>query len=183
MSDSTHAPSPVPGTLPIPTPAQTARDALGRLVAVTWGAGPADATGRWLVAVDGSAGSLRAVAAAVRLVRSAGHAAAAPGGGPGIDLVHVHTWLVKEAAEIELPRRGWQASADARALLEAAGIAWRLHVRMGEAAEEIVALAQSLGSLGIAIGSHGLTAAESILLGSVAYRVVHLGKVPVLILR
>lgn len=56
-------------------------------------------------------------------------------------------------------------------------------VFMGEAAEEIVALAQELGSRGIAIGSHGPTARQSIFLGSVAYKVVHLGKVPVLIVR
>jgi len=100
-----------------------------------------------------------------------------------VDLVHVHPWLVKEAAEAELARRGWHAAAAARALMDEAGIAWRLHVRMGEAAEEIVALAQELGSRGIAIGSHGLTATESLFLGSVAYKVVHLGKVPVLIVR
>lgn len=170
-------PSTPPGTTPTPPPTQTARDTLGRMVAATWGDVHAGEPGRWLVAVDGSPGSLRATAAALRLVQ------AGAGGGAGVDLVHVHPWLVKEAAEVELPRRGWRASAAARALLEEAGIAWRLHVRMGEAAEEIVALAQGLGSLGIAIGSHGLTAAESILLGSVAYRVVHLGKVPVLIVR
>ena len=84
---------------------------------------------------------------------------------------------------MELARRGWHATAAVRALMDEAGIAWRLHVRMGEAAEEIVALAQQLGSQGIAIGSHGLTATESLFLGSVAYKVVHLGKVPVLIVR
>ena len=84
---------------------------------------------------------------------------------------------------MELARRGWHATTAARAHMDEAGIAWRLHVRMGEAAEEIVALAQELGSQGIAIGSHGLTATESLFLGSVAYKVVHLGKVPVLIVR
>ncbi|MDO8279031.1 MAG: universal stress protein [Burkholderiaceae bacterium] len=52
---------------------------------------------------------------------------------------------------------------------------------MGEAAEEIVALAQQLGSRGIALGSRGLTATESLFLGSIAYKVVPLAKVPVLI--
>ena len=71
----------------------------------------------------------------------------------------------------------------ARALMDEAGIAWRLHVRLDKTAEEIVALARELGGQGIAIGSHGLTATESLLLGSVADRVVHLGKVPTLIVR
>lgn len=170
-------------TLPtaIPAPDRSARDELGRLIAVDWGAPAAAAAAgthdraRWLVAVDGSEGSLRAAQMVARLIADESRA--------GVDLVHVHPWLVKEAAELELPRRGWHAAAAARGLMEEAGIAWRLHVRMGEAAEQIVALAEELGSRGIAIGSHGLTATESLFLGSVAYKVVHLGKVPVLIVR
>ncbi|HEY0887049.1 MAG TPA: universal stress protein [Ramlibacter sp.] len=162
----------------IPAPDRTARDEFGRLIAASWGAAPDDhagGSGRWLVAVDGSAGALRAAATAARLV--AGQARLA------IDLVHVHPWLVKEAAEVELARRGWRATAAVRALMDEAGVAWRLHVRMGEAAEEIVALGQQLRSQGIVIGSRGLAATESLLLGSVAYKVVHLAKVPVLIVR
>lgn len=162
----------------IPTPDRSIRDELGRLVAASWGRVPADRAGRsgtWLVAIDGSEGALQAAAMAARLVAAEALA--------DVDLVHVPPWLTKEAAEAELPRRGWQASAAARALMDKAGIAWRLHVRMGEAAEQIVALSQELGSRAIAIGSHGLTATESVLLGSVAYKVVHLGKVPVLIVR
>jgi len=162
----------------VPAPDRTTRDDLGRLVAASWGAEPdshAGRAGRWLVAVDGSEGSFRAASMAARLVGAEART--------GVDLVHVHPWLVKEAAEVELARRGWHATAAARALMDEAGIAWRLHVRMGAAAEEIVALAQELDSLGIVIGSHGLTATESLFLGSVAYKVVHLGKVPVLIVR
>jgi nucleotide-binding universal stress UspA family protein len=162
----------------IPAPDRTARDELDRLVAASWGTAAdshAGRSSRWLVAVDGSDGSLRAALVAARLI------AAEPRS--GVDLVHIHPWLVKEAAEVELARRGWHATAAARALMDEAGIAWRLHVRMGEAAEKIVALAQELGSQGIAIGSHGLTATESLFLGSVAGKVVHLGKVPVLIVR
>lgn len=54
---------------------------------------------------------------------------------------------------------------------------------MGPSAPEVVRWAEALASRGIAIGSHGLTAAESLFLGSVAYKVVHLAKVPVLIVR
>lgn len=158
---------------PAPAPDQSARDAFGRLVAASWGAAPAQHAGRWLAAIDGSEGSLRAASMAARLI------AIEPS--VGIDVVHVHPWRVKEAAEVELASRGWHATAAARALMDQAGIAWRLHVRMGEAAEEIVALAQELGSQGIVIGSHGLTATETLMLGSVAQRVVHLGKMPVLI--
>lgn len=158
------------------------RDDNGRLVSVTWhGAGTMDLTGddsgsaRWLVAVDGSECSLRAVAMAAQLVALEPHAELA--------LVHVQPWLSKEAAETELPRRGWAATAQARALLDAAPVRWRLHAVMGETAQEIAGLADALGSRGIVIGSRGLTAAESLFLGSVAYKVVHSAKLPVLIVR
>ncbi|MDP1533046.1 MAG: universal stress protein [Rubrivivax sp.] len=163
---------------PTPTPTAQRRDDIDRLIAVTWhGAGASDDAGRrhWLAAVDGSDCSLRSLSMVVRLVEVERSGA--------VDLVNVQPWLVKEAAETELPRRGWQATAQARQLLDAASIRWRLHVVMGEAAPEIARMAQALGSRGIAIGSHGLTAAESLLLGSVAYQVVHLAKGPVLIVR
>lgn len=173
----TSTPSTPPAS-PVPNPGTTTRDEHGRLVAANWGGAPegrAGHAGTWLVAVDGSEGALRAAAMAARLVAAEALAA--------VDLVHVLPWLTKEAAETELPRRGWQASAAARALMDEAGIAWRLHVRLGQPAEQVVALSQELGSRGIAIGSHGLSATEQLLLGSVAYKVVHLGKVPVLVVR
>ncbi len=163
-----------------PPPTLERRDDIGRLVAVTWrsaGAGAWDnpAGGRWLVAIDGSECSLRTLAKVADLV--------ALGRDNEVDLVHVQPWLVKEAAETELPRRGWAATARARGLLDAASIRWRLHAILGEAAPEIAGMADALGSRGIAIGSHGLTAAESLLLGSVASKVLHLAARPVLIVR
>ena len=162
----------------VPTPALERRDDIGRLVALTWhgaGAGASAAGGRWLVAIDGSACSLRTLNTAAGLV--------ALGRDNEVDLVNVQPWLVKEAAETELPRRGWAATAQAREWLDAASVRWRLHVVLGEAAPEIARMADALGSSAIAIGSHGLTATESLLLGSVAYKVLHLAKRPVLIVR
>ena len=162
----------------MPVPVFEQRDDIGRVVSVTWqGMDAVEATrsDRWLVAVDGSAGSLRAV----EMVASM----AAVEQGAGVDLVHVQSWLNKEAAETELARRGWAATAQARQALDAAGVSWRLMSLRGEEAPEIVHLAEALGSRGIAIGSRGLTAAESVLLGSVAYKVVHLAKSSVLLVR
>lgn len=162
----------------MPAPSLERRDDIGRLVAVTWYGAETSAgigSARWLIAVDGSLCSSRAVAMVARLEALAQH--------PVVDLVHVHFWLNKEAAETELAKIGWAASAQARRLLDAAGLPWRLHSVMGEAATEIVGLANALGSHTVAIGSHGLTAAESVLLGSVTYKVVHLLKRPVLIVR
>ena len=170
MNDADHACPPL-------QPEAQVRDDIGRLIAVSWHSAEGLAAGGapWLAAVDGSDCSLRCVAMVLRLV--------AEGQGTLVDLVNVQPWLVKEAAETELSRRGWQATAQARQLLDASSVGWRLHVVMGTPASEIVRLAETLACRGIAIGSHGLTAAESLLMGSVAYKVVHLAKVPVLIVR
>lgn len=162
----------------LPSPVLERRDDIGRLVAATWHgpeAGADSAATRWLVAIDGSDCSLRTLATAVDLVML--------GNDREIDLVNVQPWLVKEAAETELPRRGWAATAQARGFLDAASIRWRLNVALGEAAPGITGMADALASRAIAIGSHGLTETESLLLGSVAYKVLHLAKLPVLIVR
>ena len=162
----------------MPVPVAEQRDDMGRLVAVTWqsvATNEATLSDRWLVAVDGSAGSLRAVEMVARMV--------AVEQGAGVDLVYVQSWLNKEAAETELARRGWAATAQARQALASAGVSWRLMSLLGEEAPEIVRLSATLNSRGIAIGSRGLTAAESVLLGSVAYKVVHLAKSSVLLVR
>ena len=169
---------------PVAAPSSETRDDIGRLVAVSWhGSGVRAGTGnnRWLVAVDGSECSLRAVAMAARL--------AALGRDGEVDIVHVRPWLVKEAAETELARRGWAATAQARQLLDSASVRWRLHVVMGEAASQIVGLAETPGFAGtngingIVIGSRGQSMAESLMLGSVADKVVHQAKLPVMIVR
>ena len=168
----------------MPAPAIERRDDIGRLVAVTWhasGVRAACGNNSWLVAVDGSECSLRAVAMAARL--------AALGHDGEVDIVHVQPWLVKEAAETELARRGWAATAQARQLLDAASVRWRLHVVMGEAASQIVALAETPGINGIngingiVIGSRGQSVVKALMLGSVAEKVLHQAKAPVMIVR
>ena len=164
---------------PIPAPDRTARDELDRLVAASWGAQP-----------DASRADAPAAGSWPSTARKDSLRAAVDGGAPdrgasaaGVDLVHVHPWLVKEAAEVELRAAGGTRPPQRARSWTKPASRGGVHVRMGEAAEEIVALARELGSRGIAIGSHGLTATESLFLGSVAYKVVHLGKVPVLIVR
>ncbi len=163
----------------MPTPVSEQRDDIGRLIAATFEASrphpDAGSDNGWLVAVDGSDHSLRAVAQAARLAADLHERA--------IDLVNVQPWLGKEAAETALPQCGWAATARARALLDAAGVPWRVHAVMGEAAPQIVRLAEALGSRGIVIGTHGLTATQALLLGSVAYKVIHMATVPVLVVQ
>ena len=136
-------------------------------------AAPAD--DRWLVALDGSRHAIQALASAIRLANESGVRE--------IDLVNVQPWLSKEAAEVELARRGYAAAQDACALLDAHGLRWRLHVLMGEPAARIVELAGTLGSRGIVIGARGLSATQALLLGSVAQEVIHTAGEAVLVVR
>ncbi|MDP2811687.1 MAG: universal stress protein [Rhodocyclaceae bacterium] len=162
----------------IPMPSSTERDSDGRLVGLAIDCCQslsAQNGNSWLLAVDGSEHSQRAAAEAVGLTCQMKDCT--------LHLVNVQHWLSKEAAESELKNRGWTATEQARSLLDTAGKPWRLHVAMGDAAERIVALATRLGCRGIVIGSRGLGAAENLLVGSVAYKVIHLSPVSVLVVR
>jgi len=172
-SDSMAAPT----ISTIPPPSRSDRDSDGRLIGLTFEGG-AQAThdgALWLVAVDGSDHALRAVAEAARLAGQIKDCA--------LHLVNVQHWLSREAAEVELGSRGWKATDKARALLAATGTPWQLHVVMGEAADAIVALSARLGCQMIVVGSRGLGATENLLVGSVAYKVIHLSPVSVLVVR
>jgi nucleotide-binding universal stress UspA family protein len=70
------------------------------------------------------------------------------------------------------------------ALIEAAGggVA-QAHLRLGGAAEEIVALAENVGADLIAMGSRGRGGIRRALMGSVSERVVHHAHCPVMIIR
>lgn len=159
-----------------PALAGSEHDADGRLIGLLYDSTPPQATpvaNPWLVAVDGSDNALRAVS----------HAAdqAARMNACALHLVHVQPWLAREAADAELANRALGATARARALLDARGLPWRLHVAMGEPAERILERALQLRASTIVIGSRGLNAVESLLFGSVAYKVMHLSSVPVMV--
>jgi len=163
---------------PVQPPINTTRDPDGRLVGLTidCGLGAASTSNNaWLVAVDGSDHSRRAVAEAVRLAASMKDCT--------LHVVNVQHWMSKEAAEADLMNQGLAATDAARALLDKEELPWCLHVVMGEAADSIVALAGSLGCHGIVIGSRGLGAVENLLIGSVAYKVIQSSPVAVLVVR
>jgi nucleotide-binding universal stress UspA family protein len=167
-----------PVTLPVPPVVESIRDGDGRLVGMTMNYGldaVAAKSNAWLVAVDGSAHGLRAVTEAIHLAANMNACA--------LHVVNVQHWLSREAAETELSHRALAATETACALLRQAARPWRLHVAMGDPAERIVALAKELGCRGIVIGSRGLGSAETLLMGSVAYKVIHLSAVPVMVVR
>ena len=153
------------------------RDADGRLERLCFDSGTATSKDQaiWLIAVDGSTQSLHAVNEAAALASASTTTA--------LHLINVQPWLSHEAAEAELAARGLAATEEARAFLANSGMAWHLHVMMGDPATVIVALAEHIGSRTIVVGSRGLGAAENLLLGSVAYKVIHLSRGSVLVVR
>ena len=136
-----------------------------------------------LIAVDGSDPAKNAIEAVARLARG--------GVMPEVILVHVRAWpvLFGEASvstleQIEQAEKKYQeqllAEAEAQAL--GAGLAVSTKVAaMGEPAAEIVRAAQECGADQIAMGTHGRGALGSFFIGSVAQRVAHLSKAPVLL--
>jgi len=160
----------------LPTPVSCQRDANGRLVGLVFDCAPtlpAPATNPWLVAVDSSDKALRAVATAAQ--RASEMTACA------LHLVNVQPWLGKEAAEAELSNRAWLATGPARALLDAEGQPWRLHVAMGETADQIITLARHLACSGIIVGSRGQGVTKSLLLGSVVHELMRLSPYPLMV--
>lgn len=160
----------------LPVPIASERDPDGRLVGLSFDSAPplpAPENNPWLVAVDGSDNALRAV---VHAAHQAGELKAC-----ALHLVHVQHWLSKEAAETELAPRAWLATARARALLDTKGQPWRLHVVMGDPADQIMALAVRLRCNGIVVGNRGLNVVENLLFGSVTKKLLHLSGPPLVV--
>ena len=80
----------------------------------------------------------------------------------------------------DLARR---ASATARARLDAAGISYRLHTELGDPADSIESVAQAERVDEIILGSRGLGQWKGLVMGSVAYRLIHRASMPVTVVR
>ncbi|MES1981760.1 MAG: universal stress protein [Pseudomonadota bacterium] len=79
--------------------------------------------------------------------------------------------------------QGTAALAEARAVLDAAGLAYTYHISVGSPAEGIVQYAQEQKIDQITIGAHGENRLSVLLLGSVVSKVLHLATVPVLVIK
>ncbi len=62
-------------------------------------------------------------------------------------------------------------------------ITYQTHVKLGDPAETLVALADELGCDHIVMGTRGLGAISGIVLGSVTRKVLHLANIPVLCIK
>lgn len=141
-------------------------------------------TQQWLVPIDDSAAALHAITWITRHVCEWREL-------PQIHLLNVQPALPNDIGRFidaatlnEFHREtGLAVLAAARAQLAAAGITPVLHILMGDAATTISGFADSHGCSQILIGTRGHSGLTGTLLGSVAMKVVHLAKVPVLLLR
>ena len=130
---------------------------------------------RVLLAVDGSPCSDRATEEVVRLVDN----------GLSIDLtvLQVQPFMSLEAQQTHLEQHAQAAMRSARALLDAAGIAHEVRILMGPAATRVVECAGTGGVQLVVLGTHGLGWVNTVLVGSVAKKVVDESTVPVLLVR
>jgi nucleotide-binding universal stress UspA family protein len=78
---------------------------------------------------------------------------------------------------------GEQTLKSARALLDAAKVAYAHHILVGDPADIIVRFAKEKKADQIVIGTHGRGRIGNIVMGSVASKVVHLTDLPVLLVR
>jgi nucleotide-binding universal stress UspA family protein len=139
-----------------------------------------------LLAVDGSKSSLHAVDS---LIAHADWYRERP----TVELVTVHLpvprlpGLAKVVGKDQLKQyyreEGEARLAEAKRMLDDAGIDYEARILVGQVAEILVAHAKAKRCDMIFIGSRGMGAARNMLLGSTATRVLHLAGAPVLVAR
>ena len=137
-----------------------------------------------LIAVDGSELSLDGVHHALTLVRQGLQAtmvlANVQEPATLYELVTTRDPDLIAAASLEA---GDHLMASARALLDAAGLAYTTEVGVGDPANTLVDIVESTGCDMVVIGARGQGALSSALLGSVSQALVHASPVPVTIVK
>jgi nucleotide-binding universal stress UspA family protein len=138
-----------------------------------------------LCPVDGSENSLRAL----RYVLTLREELRSP---PEIHLLNVQAPVMSGTVKLfindEQLRQYYHDEAalalrPARELLETAGIAYRHHILVGDVAATIVRFAREQACAQIVMGTRGLGAVSSAIVGSVTNKLLQLGEVPVTIVR
>jgi nucleotide-binding universal stress UspA family protein len=140
-----------------------------------------------LVAVDGSGAAQRALEQAIALARISPDAS--------IHLVHAHeepdiygeiAVYVPRAKMEELQRTHSEAvlaAAEEAAGLKDSGVRYTKEVLIGPIGQTIARHAERLGCDAIVIGRHGKSTVGELFMGSVAMKVLHLTRLPVLLVR
>lgn len=138
-----------------------------------------------LIPVDGSANALRAVDQVVKHIAVMKTA-------PQLLLLNVQ-WNVaagnvklfinQETINDYYREQGMAALQSARAALDAAALPYQYHISIGTPAEAIVQYAQEQHVDQIVMGRQGQGGLQSLLLGSVVHKVLHLTDCPVLLVK
>lgn len=136
-----------------------------------------------LIPVDGSANSERAVKHAIDMIK-AGHAAE-------IHLLNVQppvsgdvaTFVGKGTIEGYHKDEAEKALAGAKRLLDGAGLAYKVHISVGNPGDVIASFAKTLGCAQIVMGTRGLGSAFGLLLGSVATHTISHVDIPVTLVK
>lgn len=138
-----------------------------------------------LLAADGSRAALNAVQSLIKNLEWYKEK-------PTVDLLYVHLPITvggsihgiavnTGAIERYYEEDAQQALKETKQLLTSAGVRFDTHLRIGKIAEEICTFAQENGSALICMGTRGMGSIGNMLLGSIAMKVLHLAKVPVLL--
>ena len=104
------------------------------------------------------------------------------GANPAMDFAFSDPGLAQNAVQ-EQEERSKKYIADVESQLKSAGFKASALLRLGSVAEVILGVADELQVDCIAMSTHGRTGPARWLLGSIAERVVHNSKVPVLLIR
>lgn len=139
---------------------------------------------RLLVAVDGSKHALRAVEYARKLRAS--------GVSFEVELLNVVLPIPqgyagispsKDQSDNYYRQEGESALRAASEILRSSAVPFRTHIVAGSPADKIAELAETLECGRIVMGTRGFRSTAGLLLGSVAYRALHLASVPVTLVR
>ncbi len=138
---------------------------------------------RILMAVDGSQSSLRAVKSVIDMARKAGPFE--------LHLLSVSPEMSEESVDV-LGREEVDASlaaeakavlAHAQRLLNEAGLAYSSHIETGRPSHVIATFSRENACDQIVMGTHGKGTSRSVVVGSVAMRVMALADVPVTVVK
>lgn len=138
-----------------------------------------------LIPVDGSVGANRAVEHVIASVDWLKDA-------PQVFLLNVQWKLASGNVKLFINQdtvneyyreQGMAALNEARAMLDAAGLAYSYHISVGSPAEAIVQYAQEQQVDQVVMSTHGENSLSNLLLGSVASKVANLAKMPLLLVK
>ena len=139
---------------------------------------------RILVPIDGSSNAMRALRHAAKMLKNRSGAihllhVRAPYDGYGM----VGAYLSRSKQRRDAMDAAQSALKPAQALLKRAGIRGSSRIASGEVASSIAAEVRRRRCNAIVMGTRGLGAIGSLVLGSVASEVIHLAKVPVTLVK